>query len=61
VVCEGEELAAPLEADPVGEGDCEDLDPEAVAEALLAEGVAAAEALGSRSSPAVTMTGKVPK
>jgi hypothetical protein len=34
---------------------------EPVGVALLAEGVAAAEALGSKSSPAVTMRGKAPK
>ena len=46
------------EAEAVGETR-EMMEPVGVA--LLAEGVAAAEALGSRSSPAVTMTGKAPK
>lgn len=61
LVFEGPVPAADPEPDPEEETDAEAAELEPVTEALPAEGVAAAEALGSKSSPAVITRGKLPK
>lgn len=61
VVCEDAELEADLVGAPVTLGDWERVNVDPVAEALLGVGVAAAEALGSKSPPAVMTTAKLLK